>query len=278
MAVVLITGCSSGIGRALAEEMHRQGFTVYATARREESLQELQTLGLKTARLDVTDSENIRQVVEHILGEEGRIDFLINNAGYGVFVPLLDLPLQELTSQFQTNVFAVIALVQAVAPAMIKNGGGTIVNIGSVSGVLPTPFAGAYCASKAALHALSDVLRLELAPFNIRVLTVQPGAIQSRFGDNATRITARLLRRDSFYRSVLEAVEARARMSQEGATPVQEFARRLVAAITRDRIKRPIIRLGKKSRLLPFLKRWLPEKKLDRILRRKFLLDRLNPD
>ncbi len=276
MQIALITGCSSGIGRALAREMYRQGFTVYATARREETLTDLKTPGIRTTRLDVTNEENIRQVVDTILREEGKIDYLINNAGYGVFAPLLDVPEEELQAQFRTNVFAVLSLIQAVAPSMISAGGGTIVNIGSVSGVMPTPFAGAYCASKAALHALSDVLRLELVPFNIRVITVQPGAIQSRFGETATQITGRLVKKESVYREVTAAIEARARMSQENATPAEEFARKLVRKMTRPKLGNPVIRLGKKSRLLPFLKKWLPEKQLDKILSRKFLLDRLN--
>lgn len=275
MEVALITGCSGGIGRALALEMNRQGYVVYATSRNRESMADLAVRGIKTEQLDVTDGENIQRVIQQIISEEEKIDVLVNNAGYGLFGPLMDVPIAELRAQFDTNLFGVLSLIQQVVPAMRPAGGGTIVNIGSVSGVLPTPFAGAYCASKAALHALSDVLRMELAPFNIRVLTVQPGAIQSRFGENAGKNVQRLVTENSLYHQIKDAIRARAQMSQTNATPAEEFAGKLVKRIRKKTTGNPVIRIGKKSVYLPFLKRWVPEPWLDKILSRKFQLDRL---
>lgn len=272
--VVLITGCSSGIGRALCEEFHARGFRVVATARRVETLGELRAKGMAAEALDVTEEAQSRQLLERILAREGRLDMLINNAGYGLFGPLLDLPEAEVRRQFETNVFAPLRLARQAAPAM--RGGGLIVNIGSISGVFTTPFSGAYCASKAALHALSDALRLELAPFGIRVVTVQPGGIESDFGAAALGQAAGWLRPDSWYAGLHESIRRRAALSQQDATPAAEFARRLAGLVLRENPP-AVIRLGRKSRMLPLLQRVLPRRILEAVLRKKFgLTDKRN--
>lgn len=160
--VVLITDCSSGIGKALCQALHRRGCRVVATARRLEGIDDLKAHTVMTLLLDVTDSAGIQQVIKAVLDQEGRIDLLVNNAGFGQFGPLMDLSPAQLQAQFQTNVLAPLDLVQQVAPVMKQQRSGIIVNIGSISGVVTTPFAGAYCASKAALHSLSEALRMEL--------------------------------------------------------------------------------------------------------------------
>jgi NAD(P)-dependent dehydrogenase (short-subunit alcohol dehydrogenase family) len=271
--VVLVTGSSSGIGRAMCLALHRRGYRVVATARRLESLHELTDLGIKTLPLDVNQPEQVEQTIAAVLDSEKRLDILINNAGYGQFGPLIELPLEQLQAQFQTNTFAPLRLIQQVAPVMRSQGKGMIVNISSISGVVPTPFAGPYCASKAALRAYSEVLRMELAPFGIAVVTVEPGAIQSNFGTAAAQ---RLipLDSDSWYADIAEQVQTRAQLSQADATPADEFAERLVTMITTPRPP-AVVRLGKKSRLLPFLKRWLPQRILDWILARRFGLQHL---
>jgi len=270
--VVLITGCSSGIGRALAEEFLDTGHRVVATARRVETLEGLAGERVLTSHLDVTNADDIERVVGEALAWAGRIDVLVNNAGWGLMGPTAELDPDELRRQLETNVVAPVAMVRAVAPTFVKRRSGRIVNIGSVSGVTATPFAGAYCASKAALHLLSDALRMELAPFGVRVITVQPGAVASEFAANAERGLDRY-RTASLYSGVAERIEARARLSQEGATAAAEFARKVVAAVTR---RRPpaVVRAGKGSLLLPLIGR-LPVRIRDRVLGRRFGLDRL---
>ena len=209
------------------------------------------------------------------LREDGAtVEMLINNAGYGAMGPLAELPIDELRVQFETNVFAVVALIQAVLPDMAARRSGRIVNVGSVSGVLPTPFAGAYCATKAAVHALSDSLRVELEPFGIRVITVQPGAVQSQFGATAGSGVARRQEQPSLYAPVRDAIAARSQASQEGPTPTEDFARQMADAVL-ARNPRPVVRIGRRSSLLPLMKRWLPTRMLDRALRRRFELHRL---
>jgi len=272
--VALITGCSSGIGRELALALHRRGTIVIATARRPESLQELADLGIAAEALDVNCQADINRVVHALKAAYGRLDILINNAGYGQMGPLLELDTRTLENQFRTNVFAPLALVRACVPLMRSGRGGVVCNIGSVSGVLATPFSGAYCASKAALHSLSEVLRLELKPFGIRVMTVQPGAIASEFGRHAEVSLRGLLPPDSLYKRQEETVRARAQESQQNATLASTLARKLVRELLRKR-PRTLVRIGNRSSLMPWLARWLPRGLRDWIMLRRFKLNRL---
>jgi NAD(P)-dependent dehydrogenase (short-subunit alcohol dehydrogenase family) len=267
--VVLITGCSSGLGRALAIEFAKQGHTVFATARRVEDIQDLAREGLTPLQLDVTNAASIAAALEKVKEHAGGVDLLVNNAGFGLMGPLIELPLNEVKLQFETNVFSPLALVQAVAPYMVKQGGGRIVNVGSVSGVLTSPFAGPYCASKAALHSLSDAMRLEMAPFGIEVIMLQPGKIASKFGDTAARILKELIPKNSLYAPVFQYIEMRARASQAGASEATKFAHRIVVSITHQ--KPPsLLRFGKNSWGMPFYKWTVPIPLLDTVLRRLF--------
>jgi len=175
--------------------------------------------------------------------------------------------------QFETNVMAPLFLAKLAAPSMKQNGHGVIVNIGSISGIATTPFSGAYCASKAALHALSDALRMELSAFGIHVMTVQPGRIQSDFGNAAGKTISRVLGSDSWYLPIKKSIEARAGVSQGNATPADEFAQKLAAEIMSENLK-PILRIGKMSRMLPLMKKVIPTSMLDGILKGKFGLNK----
>ncbi len=271
---ILITGCSTGIGRALALAFQQRGQQVLATARRLETLADLQARGIRTYALDVNSADSIAALMTALAQEGLAVDVLVNNAGYGAMGPLAELPPSELRLQFETNVFALMAMTQAVVPDMARRGRGRIVNIGSVSGVLPTPFSGAYCATKAAVHALSDALRLELAPLGIGVMVVQPGGIESQFGATASQGVAERRAGLSLYAPVADAIAARANASQEKATPAAEFARVMVDAVLAASAD-PVVRIGHGSFIMPLIKRWLPTRLLDRILSRRFQLDRL---
>ena len=276
-SVVLITGCSSGIGRALCWAFQRQGDRVVATARQVEQLEELRAAGMTVMALDVNDQRAVESVVRAVLATEGRIDVLVNNAGFGQFGPSIDIGIDQLQQQFQTNVFAPLAIAQQVAPSMKAQGAGLIINIGSISGVVTTPFSGAYCASKAALHSLSEAMRMELAPFNIQVVTVQPGAIASNFGTSAESSLDGVIRSSSWYANLESVIRARANLSQAAATPSDEFATELVAQVTKPNPP-GVIRLGKKSLWLPWLKRVLPNRLMEFVLRRKFGLGAASSD
>lgn len=265
---VLITGCSSGIGRALADAFKTAGFRVWATARKASDLAALNAAGFNAVELDVNDSAAVQQLAKRLSDEIGGLDVLINNAGYGAMGPLLDGGRDALQRQFDTNVFAVVDVTRALFP-LLRQARGVVVNIGSVSGVLVTPFAAAYCASKAAVHALSDGLRMELAPFGVRVLEVQPGAIASSFGANASREAEQLIAEDSPWWPIREGIRARARASQDNPTPAGDFARDVLNAVQRPKPPR-LLRLGNGSRALPLLALLLPRGLLEWVLKRKF--------
>jgi NAD(P)-dependent dehydrogenase (short-subunit alcohol dehydrogenase family) len=271
-SVILITGCSSGIGAALAQEFHERGHRVYATARRTVTLEALAARGIRTLALDVTDADSIAAAATALAQETGRLDMLVNNAGYGLYGAVTDLSADELRRQIDTNVIAPVQVARAFVPLMLPQRRGRIVNVGSVSGILTTPFAGAYCASKAALHALSDAMRMELAPFGIEVITIQPGSVTSKLGETATSNVA--LPADSIFTPLAKNIRGRAVASQKGAMPARDFARQVVMAVLADTAP-VIVRGGPHSFRLPFLERWLPTRMLDRKLSKMFGLDRL---
>ena len=269
--VALITGCSSGIGQALAQGCLDAGYTLYATARNPDSLAPLTARGAIAVTLDVNDAEQVAACSARLRNEAGRLDLLVNNAGYGSMGPVLDADRETLLKQFNTNVFAPLELVRAHAD-LLREASGLIVNMGSVSGVTTTPFSGVYCASKAALHSLSDALRLELAPFGISVLTVQPGAIASEFGNNAS--AAITMAEDSWFKPWEKAVQARAKASQKStSTSAAVFAKELMGYINNP-LRPEVALIGSGARSMVRLKRWLPASILDGQLRKRFGLDR----
>ena len=276
---ILISGCSSGIGAALARELHRRGQRVYATARRPESLAPLAELGIETLALDVDDDSSIATAMARIEGEGGKLDMLINNAGFSQVGAVLDLSREDLRRQYETNIISVVALTRAALPllrAASKAGAAaTVVNLGSIVGLFTTPFAAAYCSSKAAVHSISDAMRMELLPFGIRVVTVQPGGVKSAFGDHAEQ--AIRLPEHSVYRPMEVGIRARAQAGQQGATPVDDFVAPVVDELLKD-TPSAIIRGGKNSVRLPLMKKFLPLKTFDAMVSKVFGLDRFHPD
>lgn len=268
MPVALITGCSSGIGRALADAFKAAGYQVWATARKAEDVATLATAGFTAVQLDVNDGQALEQLGERINQQHGGLDVLVNNAGYGAMGPLLDGGVPAMQRQFETNVFALVGVTRALFP-VLRRAKGLVVNIGSVSGVLVTPFAGAYCASKAAVHALSDALRMELAPFGIRVMEVQPGAIASSFAKNAGHEAEQLISEQSPWWPLRDGIRARAKASQDNPTPTDEFAAALLKAARQPKPPR-LLRLGNGSRALPLMAGLLPKGLLEKGLMKRF--------
>lgn len=268
MPVALITGCSSGIGRALADAFKQAGYEVWATARKAEDVAILAAAGFTALQLDVNDGAALEQLGDRLNQQHGGLDLLINNAGYGAMGPLLDGGVPAMQRQFETNVFSIVGVTRALFP-VLRRSRGLVVNIGSVSGVLVTPFAGAYCASKAAVHALSDALRMELAPFGVRVMEVQPGAIASSFAKNAGAEAEQLISEQSPWWPLREGIRARAKASQDKPTPASELAADLLKAAQQDSPPR-LLRLGNGSRALPLLAALLPKGLLESVLMKRF--------
>lgn len=182
--VVLITGCSTGIGRGLAELLAGRGYQVVATARDVSSIRDL-PVDLKLP-LDVTDEVSVRTAVKSIMDRLGRIDVLVNNAGYATRGVIEELPMVKIQREFDVNVFGIVRMVQSVAPVMRAQRYGKIINIGSISGQFSQPVNGAYCASKFAVEALSESLRYELGSWNIQVAVIEPGPVDTNFVKTST--------------------------------------------------------------------------------------------
>jgi NAD(P)-dependent dehydrogenase (short-subunit alcohol dehydrogenase family) len=273
---ILITGCSSGIGAALAREFAKRGHRVYATARRAEALAALEFEGIRGLVLDVNDDSSIARALDTVSREAGHLDLLVNNAGFSQVGAVIDLTREDLRRQYETNVIAPMAVTGQAVPllraAVAQNGSAVVANVGSIVGLFTTPFAAAYCSSKAAVHSLTDALRMELAPFGIHVVSIQPGGVRSSFGEHAE--AAVRLPENSLYKPVERGIRARAQAGQQGAMPADVFVVPVVDALLRNSPPR-VIRGGTNSVRLPLLKRLLPAAMFDAKLSKLFGLDAL---
>ena len=201
--VVLITGCSTGIGRDLAQHLTQAGYTVVATARKVETLDNLQS-ALKL-QLDVTQQDSINNAVSLMLEKFERIDVLVNNAGYAVRGALEEIPDEQVRQVFDVNVFGTLRMIRAIAPLMRKQRMGRIINISSIAGKMSTPANGVYSSTKFALEALNDALRLELTPFGVHVISIEPGAIKTQFDTTAFSFAKQILsNKDSPYQPLYQ--------------------------------------------------------------------------
>jgi len=183
---VLITGCSSGIGRATAAAFLDADWTVYATARDTDDIEDLADVGAKTQELDVTEQDDVDAAIDRVIEEDGHINCLVNNAGYGKFGPMENVSTEDLHHQFDVNVYGPYRLARAALPHMREQGEGTIINLSSVAGKIASPGQGAYSGSKFALEGISDSMRLELAEHGVDVVVIEPGPVQTNFDDRAT--------------------------------------------------------------------------------------------
>ncbi|TML99014.1 MAG: SDR family NAD(P)-dependent oxidoreductase [Actinobacteria bacterium] len=186
---VLITGCSSGIGRATAQRLAGSGWTVYATARRPESIADLEAAGCRTLALDVTDEASMSGAVRAVEEAEGAVGVLVNNAGYSQSGAVESVPMDAVRRQFETNVFGLVRMCQLVLPGMRAQHWGRIVNISSMGANLTFPGGGFYHATKASVNAISDAMRFEVKGFGVDVITIEPGLIVTEFGETAAAST-----------------------------------------------------------------------------------------
>src|SRR5215475_4266918 len=271
---VLITGCSTGIGRATAEHLARRGWTVYATARRPESIQDLAATGCRILPLDVCDEASMHAAVTAVEQAEGAVGVLVNNAGYGQEGAFEATPMTEIRRQFETNVFGLVRLTQMVLPGMRHQRWGKIVNLSSMGGRLTLPGGAFYHATKHAVEALSDALRFEVRGFGVDVVVVEPGPIKPRFGDTAIGSIGSPAGDDPAYAAFNAQVAAKIREAYEGpmgrlASGPEAVARVIEKAIARPR---PATRypVTAAARVLMGLRRWLPDRAFDAFLRTQF--------
>ena len=262
----LVTGASSGIGEDTARKLQALGYVVYGAARRTDRLQALVTDGIRPLTMDVTDDASMTAGVDRILEETGRIDVLVNNAGYGSHGAIEDVPIDEARRQFEVNVFGLARLTQLVSPHMRAQGSGTIINISSIGGRLTTPLGGWYHATKYAVEALSDALRMELRPFGIDVVVVEPGAIRTAWWSIAAdhlEATAE----GSAYADQIRAVAGamRSESNQRRFSPPEVIARTIGKIVT-ARHPRTRYAVGFMAGPLIAARRILPDRAFDQLI------------
>jgi short-subunit dehydrogenase len=284
---VLITGCSSGIGQAAALALHEAGRTVVATARNPDTLSGLAGRGLRTLALDVTDESSMRAAVD----AAGPIDVLVNNAGYGLYGTVEQLPMAEIRRQFETNFFGLVRLTQLVLPGMRAAGGGRILNVSSMGGRATLPGGAFYHASKYAVEALSDALRMEVARFGIHVVLIEPGPVRTPWNDVAAGSVAASAANGSPangspangngngadpYAGFKDAVTAAFSTATDGplarfSSSADDIAKVITRAVTARRPRTRYL-INPVARTTVTLRRWLPDRAYDAVLRRQYHL------
>ncbi len=264
--IVLITGASAGIGYSTAELLIKNGDKVYAGARRVERMKGLKALGGVVIPLDITDEASLKSAVGVIIKTEGRLDVLMNNAGYGAHGALEDVPLAEARRQFEVNLFGLARLTQLVLPHMRAAGGGTIINISSIAGKISMPTGGWYHASKHALEAYSDALRLEVAQFGIKVIIIEPGPIKTEW-DKTALVNLEKYSGSGAYAPLVKRITEKFRAGYRGGAPGPAVVAGVILKALRSR--RPAARypVPFKASIIIFLKWLAPDRVLDRALR-----------
>ena len=236
--VALVTGCSSGIGLETAISLAREGHFTYATMRNMKKSEDLdkivndEDLPIKILELDVDDEESVDNTIAKIMEEKGRIDTLVNNAGWGMWGTVEDVSIEEFKQQFETNFFSIIRMIQKVAPIMRKQKSGNIVNVSSVAGRIGFPVSPAYISSKFALEGLSECLRFELGPFGINVIIIEPGVIKTNFFDSMKM--AKKSNSDSVYNEITSKVVSGVKMMAEMGTESKEVANTIIKSINAE--------------------------------------------
>lgn len=269
--VALVTGGSSGIGEEAARRLRKAGFEVYAVARRLDRLAALEKDGVRVFGMDVTDEESMTSGIERIVGETGRLDVLVNNAGYGSYGAVEDVPIDEARRQFEVNLFGLARLTQLVTPVMRHNGSGRIINISSIGAVIYEPFGAWYHATKFAVEGFSDSLRVELAPFGIDVVIVRPAGIVTEWNTIAREGLRETSRGGAYEQMADRAVRTLASVDNKVmSSGPGTVARTIVKAATASH-PRARYASGRGARVVPAVRRLLPDRAFDAVLRRAYL-------
>jgi short-subunit dehydrogenase len=264
--VALVTGASSGIGESTAILLKENGYIVYGAARRTVKMKNLESHGVKIIALDITKEESIVECVNTIIENEGRLDVLINNAGYGSYGAIEDVTLEEARRQFDVNIFGLARLTQLVLPKMREHRYGKIVNISSIGGKIYTPFGGWYHATKHALEGFTDSLRLETKGFGIDPIIIEPGGIKTEWGAIAAENLKKTSGGGAYAETANKAADGMAKMYEGNRLSEPEvIAKTILKAIT-ARNPKTRYAAGSMSGLVLFMRRWLSDKMFDRVI------------
>lgn len=264
--VILITGASSGMGKETAKSLIQQGHKVYTVARRIDLMQDLKTFGGHPIQMDVTNENDIQNVVETIIQKEGKIDVLWNNAGYGLYGSVEDIPIDDARKQFEVNLFGLAAITQKVLPYMRKAKAGTIINTSSMGGKMYTPMGAWYHASKHALEGWSDCLRLELKQFNIKVVILEPGIIVTEFGDVMLDNISKYSSKGAYSTLTNKLIVATKKMYEKGQGSKATLIAKTVTKIVSTNKPKTRYRVGLYAKPMVWLRIYLGDKLFDKII------------
>ena len=265
-SVALVTGASSGIGKEIAKQLIEDGLIVYVAARRREKMKDLEQLGAIALEMDITQEHQVKNVVEHIENHHNGVDILVNNAGYAIYGAMEDTTIEDARRQFEVNLFGLANLTKSVLPKMRAKKSGKIINISSMGGKIYTPLGSWYHATKHALEGWSDCLRLELMPFNIEVVVIEPGIIKTEFDDV---MLAPMMQRsgNSAYSEMANKLEQRTKQSYKrgNASDPSVIAKVVSQAVQAKKPKTRYV-AGKLAKPLIFLRQWLGDRIFDKII------------
>lgn len=266
--VILITGASSGIGFDSAQELARQGHKVYAAARRTELMEPLKNNGVVTMRMDVTNSQSMADGVKAVLDAEGRIDVLVNNAGYGYFGAVENVTMEEARRQVEVNVFGLAELCKLVLPVMRKQGSGRIINTSSIAGKTVLPFGAWYHVSKYSVEALSDALRMEMKPFGVDVVLIEPGGIKTDWGIIAAKHLAESSKGTAYEEDALREAKLIHKGYSGNYLSAPKVVTRAISRAVNSQRPRARYRIGSGAFIMVFLHTVLPTRWWDGMMRR----------
>ena len=264
--VILVTGASSGMGKETAKKLIMQGHTVYTVARRIEQMQDLDALGGYPIEMDVTNENDVQNVVDTIIQKEGKIDVLWNNAGYGLYGAVEDIPIEEAKRQFEVNLFGLAAITQKVLPHMRKANSGTIINTSSMGGKMYTPMGAWYHASKHAVEGFSDCLRLELKQFNVNVVILEPGIIVTEFGNIMLENISKFSSKGAYALLTNKLVAATKKMYESGRGSKVTLIANTISDIVKTESPKTRYRVGLWAKPMVWLRIYLGDKLFDKIV------------
>jgi len=252
--VIFITGVSTGLGKHTAEYLAQNGFTVYGTSRNETRIGG----GVHTLMMDVTDVLSIQKAINTVLEKEGKIDVMINNAGMGISGAIEEATTEEIRLQMDTNFLGMVHVIQAILPSMRQQGSGTIINMSSLGGICALPFQGFYCASKFAIVGFSDSLRMEVKPFNIKVVVIEPGDFHTNFTSN--RVIQQKAKNNSPYEAQFNKTMGIIEKDETGGLHPDKLALKIFKIINSKNPCQVYVVSSFEQRLVPYIKRLLPHK------------------
>jgi short-subunit dehydrogenase len=268
--VIVITGASSGMGKDFALDMLKKGHVVYGLARRVEKMNDIVEAGGKAIAMDITDEGQIQYAVDQILNEEGKVDVLINNAGYAIYGTVEETPIDVARRQFEVNIFGLASITQKIIPGMREKKSGTIINISSMGGKMYTPFGAWYHATKHALEGWSDCLRVELTPHNVDVVIIEPGGIETEFTDVFVQNLQGDPENGPYAENLQKVLQSGKQMSESGKLSKPSVITDLVDKAVHSKKPKTRYVAGAYAKPLMFMRKYLGDRRFDKILMKQF--------